>query len=108
MNRIVQFIQSHEKIVICGAGEEAKALMLQIECRLNKEDIGKLEFYDKKAVHINYNFAGKKVMGLKELVERCKDYYMLIATSRFRKEIFCSLVENMVDPQHITVISDWI
>ncbi len=80
--------------------------MQQLEYRLDIKDMERLKFYDKKADTITYSYRGKEVIGFKELVNKYSEYYMVIATSRFKKEIFCSLIKNKVDPTHIIIASE--
>lgn len=80
--------------------------MKEMECNLNTKEIEKLKFYDRKAGQSPYTYRGKKVIDFQKLVTEYKDYYMLIATRRFRKEMFCSLVSNNVNVKKIMVVYD--
>lgn len=102
-HRIIDFIQSHDHIVICGLGNEAVKLLQRLKERLSVVEYSKLFFYDKKASHQQFCFEDKTVIGFQELVSEYRDYYMLITTWAFRKDILCSLIEQKINPGHIMV-----
>ena len=106
LNRVIEFIQNHNEVVICGLGDDTKNLMWQLDFRLDVNDIEKLEFYDQKAAQLKYIYRGKKVLSLEKLVNEYKDYYMLIVTRKFKKDIFYSLIQNNVDLKHIVVADE--
>lgn len=103
-DKIIRFILQHEQIIICGLGEEGQNLIKQLESRLDAKSINKLEFYDEKANVQNYYYRNKKVIGFEELVSKYKDYYMIIASRKYKEEIFCSLIRNNVNKENIIVI----
>lgn len=105
LNSVIEYIQSHQNIVICGLGKDAEKLMRQLEQYLDMEDIEKLIFYDKKIAQKKGTYRGKRVISFEELVSEFKDYYMVIATSRFKMDLLCDLAENEIEPEHIRVYS---
>lgn len=104
VDRIVEYIRKHRKVVICGLGSDADNLIKRLECLLEAEDFEKLEFYDRKATKMNYTYRGKKVISLEELVDEYKDYHIVIATTKYRKDIFYSLFKNNMNLDQITAI----
>lgn len=102
-DRIINFIHSHDRIVICGLGNEAVKLLQYLKGRMSAVEYRKLVFYDKKASQQQYCFENKIVIGFQELISKYRDYYMLIASKAFKEEILCSLIGNEVDPKHIMV-----
>lgn len=105
VNKIIKFILQHDHIVICGLGEDAQKLIKQLNNKLDARELEKLEYYDKKANQQEYRYCDKKVIGFEELVNKYKDYYMLIATRKYKQDLFCSLVNNNINIENILVIS---
>lgn len=108
LNKAVKFIENHSKVMICGLGANAENLFLQLENGMKKEDLDKLEFYDRKAAQENYCYRGKKVHSFDEVVGLYSEYFMLITTNRFHQEIFHLLVQNGIDPRHIMIVYAWV
>ncbi len=104
--KVKQFIQEHHDIVICGLGNDAKELIWQLGFEIGIEDIEKLEFYDEKLSYECYSFMGKKVLNFEELIEKYKDYYMVVATRNFKEELFYKLTQNGVELGHIIVFPE--
>lgn len=101
MERVIDFINDHQEIVICGLGNEGQRLMKELE--LSFPEIDSLVYYDKKLAEEHAKYFGKKVIDFSELIEVYKDYYMIITTSKYRGELFCDLVDHGVVPEHIIV-----
>lgn len=104
--KVKQFIQEHHDVVICGLGNDAKELIWHLGFEIGIEDIEKLEFYDEKLSYECYSFMGKKVLNFEELIEKYKDYYMVIATRKFKEELFYELTQNGVELGHIIVFPE--
>lgn len=101
LTKILEFIHAHDKVIICGLGNDAKNLMWKLDFELTVSDLCKLEFYDRKAESLKFYYRGKSVITFEELVNKYSHYYMLITTHKYKKEIFMSLLENGVNPDHI-------
>lgn len=104
--KVKQFIQEYRDIVICGLGNDAKELIWHLGFDLGIEDIQKWEFYDEKLSYERYSFMGKKVLSFEKLVEKYKDYYMVIATRKFKEELFYELTQSGVELGHIIVFPE--
>lgn len=102
----IAFVKTHKKIVVCGLGDDCNRIMEHLKAELNVDDIEKLEFYDKKASESNYQYMGKTVISFNELIENYKEYYLLITTSIFKKELFYAFINNGVKPEHIKIASE--
>lgn len=105
LDRIIEYIQCHSNIVVCGLGKDAKDLIEHLEKRLDISEIKKLEFYDRKAAQSGYSYKGKKVINFEELIMKYGNYYMLIATRKYKQDIFFSLIKNNIDPKRIFVVN---
>jgi phosphopantetheine adenylyltransferase len=104
--KVKQFIQEHHDIVICGLGNDAKELIWNLGFEIGIEDIEKLEFYDEKLSYVCYSFMGKKILNFEELIEKYKHYYMVVATRKFKEELFYELTQNGVELGHIIVFTE--
>ncbi|MDE7433233.1 MAG: hypothetical protein K2N34_15145 [Lachnospiraceae bacterium] len=104
--RVLQFIQSHRNVVICGLGEVAKELIWQLDLNMDIANIDALEFYDEEMAQRYSGFRGKKILNFNELISEYKNYYMVIATKRFKVDLFYDLTQNGVDPRHIIVFNE--
>lgn len=103
VNKVIKFILQHDQIVICGLGKDAQKLMVQLNNILDARELAKLEYYDKKADQQEYRCCGKKVIGFEELVVKCANYYMIIASRKYKKEIFGSLIKNNININNIFI-----
>lgn len=107
-DEIAKFIRDHDKIVICGLGADANVLMKELEYILDASDIGKLVFYDKKADRQKIYYRGKEVIDYKVLISKYSQYFMLITTSLYKKELFFSLYKSGINPDKIMIASEMI
>ena len=103
VNKVIGFILQHDQIVICGLGVDGQKLIKQLNNELDAGELEKLEYYDKKASEQEYRYCGKKVIGFEELVGKYANYYMIIASRKYKKEIFCSLIENNININNIFI-----
>lgn len=85
------------KIIFYGTGRDAEGLLNL----LDKSDINKILFADKKALTQNYNFYGKRVLTLCEVTEKFRDYPILITSSYFFGEIETELLEVGISKDRI-------
>lgn len=103
-HQAINYIKKYEKIVLCGLGKDAESLMQYATHYLNEEDIAKLEFYDQRAGEMNYIYNGKRVISFEKLLEKYSDYYMLITSRKFKREIFYLMVNSGIDARHIFMV----
>lgn len=96
----IRFIEAHENVVICGLGQDGKALIEQ----LDEYQLKKVEFYDVRADEVSFFYKGKRVIGSERLLIDYKDFYMLVATRAYGMDIFCLLAENNIPLDHIMVL----
>lgn len=101
LNEIIEFICEHNKVVICGLGEDGRKIVQRLEETLDEKEMQKLEFYDEKSAGEVYR--DKIVMDFEQLVNRRRDDYLLITTSKFKKDIFYLLRRRGVDAEHTLV-----
>lgn len=104
IDKIIQFIRTHQNIVICGLGQDSKKLMSQLEQYMEAKDVERLDYYDKKMAYRGEYYKGKRVIGFQELISYYRDYYMIIATSRFKMDLLYDLAENEINPDHIVFL----
>jgi len=102
---LVHFIQSHEKIVICGMGMDMQRMMWQLDWNINIEDYENIIYYDKKIGLQNRLYRGREVIGIEEL-DSYKDYYFVISSKKNRIEIYYDLTQKGIAPEHIFVLGE--
>lgn len=86
---MLDIIEKEEKIVIYGVGYDT-AQLLKL---LKREVLQKLIFVDKRAEMSELLFMGKSVLPPSELQDRYTDYYILIFSSKYYKEIYYDCIE---------------
>lgn len=104
--RLMEFIRSHQNIVICGMGIDAQKMMWQLDWNMEIEEERRFIYYDKSLAVQNRSYRGTRVIDLEELIKKYKNYYMVITSRKSKMDIFCDLTENGIVPEHIMVFGE--
>lgn len=60
LRRVIKTIKSQNRGILCGLGIDAYKLMSELEKKLDEKEIEKIEYYDKKALQLNYSYRVKR------------------------------------------------
>lgn len=102
---LVRYVQLYENIVICGMGVDTQEMMWKLDWNINIEDYKNLIFYDRNISLHKQLYRGRKVIGIRELINYM-DYYFVISSQKFKIEIFYDLTQNGIAPEHIFVFGE--
>ncbi len=94
---IIDYIEKEEQIIIYGIGNDT----IQLLKLLKDDDKEKLLFVDKQAETSKMLFMGKEVMAPCQLAERYTDYYIIILSSTYYKEIYFECMDLGIKKERI-------
>lgn len=94
---ICNFIYEHDQLVIYGVGKDTCAICEN----LNQQDRARIEFCDKKAEKNTMYFKGKKVVAPKELQKNYADYFILIGSTSYGRQIYRELIHMGISENRI-------
>ncbi|MCM1282779.1 MAG: hypothetical protein NC180_06725 [Muribaculaceae bacterium] len=95
--KVSNFIHCHKQIILYGIGKDATAIYDSLEAH----DRDMIEFCDQKANDNEIFFFGKKVIAPNLLKEQYENYYILISSSLYARQIFDGLLQFGIDVSHI-------
>lgn len=97
LQKIAEFIQKHDRVVLYGTGQNARNLLRY----LPQEIIGKLAYCDKRAYTEEYEFMGVKVLSPPELSVMGMEVRILVSTTCYRYEVYDLLMSLGIKSKQI-------
>lgn len=94
---IYKLLHEHTRFLIYGVGKDTSAI-----CEaLDQQDRIRIEFCDKKAEMDTVYFNGKRVVAPKELREKYADYFILIGSTSYGRQIYRELIHMGINEERI-------
>ncbi len=94
---IMKFIREHDKLILYGTGDDCEQILKLIDADMKERFL----YSDKRAETQSYIFKGKKVLAPQELIDRYMEYYILVTSSQYYRNIEEEFTDMGISPGRV-------